>query len=148
MLSAAPFSPWKVPQVVVKTNFSLGSTVGTPAMAKAIATPVKALAVLWLSRSTRPLSAVTSAVEARLVFNDYWQDVWSRKHYDRRLSYRCGRSQGRAIQPVYFLAANWPSMISLKNFLFLHTVNASRIHEENRGTHSIHKLVACLLRTR
>src|SRR5260370_26177288 len=62
---AAPFSPWKGPQLALMTNFSLGSTVGMPDMAKAMATPVNALLVLRLSRSMRPLSAAMSAEEPR-----------------------------------------------------------------------------------
>jgi hypothetical protein len=39
-LIATPLPPRKVPRFMLAANFSLGNSVGTPAIAKAIATPV------------------------------------------------------------------------------------------------------------
>ena len=63
--TARPFSPSNVPQLPLMAKVSLCSSVGTPDMAKAMATPASALSVRPLTLSIRELSALSSSLVAK-----------------------------------------------------------------------------------
>src|SRR5215831_9583756 len=54
-LTADPFAPSYVPQLMLKATFSLGMTVGEPTMAKAMATPVNAFRLSLVPSVRTPL---------------------------------------------------------------------------------------------